>query len=925
VRKDDYHGSWRWKADDARRGLWLFPEGMTASLHDQLRTTIRFLGRVLGDVIRAEDGEVVFNQIEEIRQASVAFHREGTAKAAKVMAERLEGLSLPDTVRFAHSFACFLQITNIAEDQIQRKRGRGGDSRADTLAGAMRTLEAEGIDRAQVVDLLQRALIAPVITAHPSEVRRKSVLDRTGAIADDLDAFDQAKGDAERAAIERELVRQVSIFWRTRLLRSVKLGVGDEIENAVSYFERSFLPALPRLYAHWVEVLGEPESLNSFLRVGSWVGGDRDGNPFVTHAVLRQAMQRQSQAAVRMYLEAVNSLGAELSLSGRLAEVTPELQALADAAHDASPHRADEPYRQALTGIYARLAAAYLRLTGEPAPRLAASIAEPYDSPDALKADLETVLGSLLAKHGQAFSRGPLPDLIRAVDTFGFHLARLDLRQNSAVHSRTCAELLKVAGVCDNYDALDEAARRKLLVSELSHGRLLYSPFAEYSEETVREYGVLTAAAEVKRLYGKDAIRAYIVSNTQSVSDLLEVYLLLKEVGLFAPGDPPRAQVFAEPLFETIGDLRAAPETLKAYLELPLIRKLVEPIGLQEVMIGYSDSNKDGSYLTSTWELYQTSKALGRVTQAEGLRLQLFHGRGGAVGRGGGSSFDAILAQPGGTVNGRIRITEQGEVVANKYADPELARQSLETLTAGVVLASLRKAAEAEVAVPHAKVMETLSQGSMAAYRALVHETPGFVDYFYGATPITEIADLNIGSRPTSRQATRSIGGLRAIPWVFSWSQSRTMLPGWYGFGSAVAGAGVDLEELADLHESWPFFSSALANMEMVLAKADMAIAARYADLVEDKALADHVFGQIMAEWDRTHAALLKITRQTTLLDKSPDLAAAIRSRMPYIDPLNHLQIELIRRRRRGDEDEAVREGIHLTINGVAAGLRNTG
>ena len=902
---------------------------MASAAPDPLRTTVRFLGRVLGDVIRAEDGEAVFSQIEEIRQASVAFHRQGTAKAAGLMAERLGALSLTDTVRFAHSFACFLQITNIAEDQIQRRRGRGGDSRADTLAGAIRALEAQGTGLDAVVDLLRHALIAPVITAHPSEVRRKSVLDRVGAIADDLDAFDHAASEAERAAIERELVRQVSIFWRTRLLRSVKLGVGDEIENAVSYFERSFLPALPKLYAHWLQVLGNPPDLTSFLRVGSWVGGDRDGNPFVTADVLRQAMARQSQAALRLYLEDIHALGAELSMSARLAAVTPALQALADAAHDASPHRADEPYRQALTGIYARLAATYLRLIGEPPPRSPAAAALAYDTPDDLRADLATVLASLVEMHGAAFAEGPLPDLIRAVDTFGFHLARLDLRQNSAVHARTVAELLKVAGVAADYEALDEAARRDLLIGELSHGRPLHSPFADYSEETRREIAVLSAAAEVKRLYGRDSIRAYIVSNTTSVSDLLEVYLLLKEVGLFAPGDPPRtapkAQVFAEPLFETIDDLRAAPETLKTYLSLPLIRQLVEPIGLQEVMIGYSDSNKDGSYLTSTWELYQTSRALGRVARDEGLRLQLFHGRGGAVGRGGGSSFEAILAQPAGTVNGRIRITEQGEVVANKYADPELARQSLETLTAGVVLASLRRAAEADLSEAQARTMEALSRGSMAAYRALVHETPGFVDYFYAATPISEIADLNIGSRPTSRQATRSIAGLRAIPWVFSWAQSRAMLPGWYGFGAAVRDAGVPLTALADLHDSWPFFSSALANMEMVLAKADMAIAGRYAALVEDRALADAVFGQIQAEWERTTEALLAITGQTRLLDKNPDLAAVIRSRMPYIDPLNHLQIELIRRRRRGDTDEAVREGIHLTINGVAAGLRNTG
>jgi phosphoenolpyruvate carboxylase len=899
---------------------------MSPSLPDQLRATVRFLGKALGDVIRAEDGEAVFNQIEEIRQASVAFHREGGPKAAQAMARKLEGLTLPETVRFAHSFACFLQITNLAEDQIQRRRGRGGDSRADTLAGAIRALKAEGVDLAQVVELLRGALVAPVITAHPSEVRRKSVLDRVGAIADDLDAYDRAHGDAERAAAERELMRQVSIFWRTRLLRSVKLGVGDEIENAVSYFERSFLPELPRLYAHWLEVLGQPKDLTSFLRVGSWVGGDRDGNPFVTGEVMHQAMGRQARAALKVYLDSVHALGAELSLSAALVRVSPELQALAEAAHDASPHRADEPYRQALTGVYARLAATYLRLTGEPPSRAPAAKAPPYEAPDDFKADLETVLRSLIATHGDVFAQGPLPDLIRSVDTFGFHLARLDMRQNSAVHARTCAEMLKVAGVCDDYEALDEDARCKLLIAELSHGRLLYSPFETYGEETAREYAVLQAAAEAKRLYGKDAIRAYIVSNTQSVSDLLEVYLLLKEVGLYAPGDPPRAQVFAEPLFETIEDLRAAPQTLAMFLAIPLVRRLVEPIGLQEVMIGYSDSNKDGSYLTSTWELYKTSRALGQVTRDEGLRLQLFHGRGGAVGRGGGSSFEAILAQPSGTVNGRIRLTEQGEVVANKYADPELARQSLETLTAGAVLASLRKAAPSEVAGPHAKAMEALSQASFAAYRALVHETPGFVDFFYGATPIAEIADLNIGSRPTSRGGgARSLATLRAIPWVFSWSQSRTMLPGWYGFGSAVKDAGLPLNELAELHESWPFFSSALANMEMVLAKADMAIAGRYAALVEDRALGEQVFGQIRAEWERTIEALLAITRQSQLLEKNPDLAAVIRSRLPYIDPLNHLQIELIGRRRRGDVDQAVLEGVHLTINGVAAGLRNTG
>ncbi|WP_421934418.1 phosphoenolpyruvate carboxylase [Phenylobacterium sp.] len=894
---------------------------MPHSLPVQLRATVRFLGRILGDVIRSEDGLAVFEEIEQIRQASVALHRDGPDADAKGVESRLSQLSLPDAVRFAHSFACFLQITNIAEDQIQRRRGREGDGRPDTLAGALRSLAEAGIGPDQVADLLADAVIAPVITAHPSEVRRKSLLDRAGAIMEALEAHD-TPDVAARAAHERELVRQIAIIWRTRLLRGVKLGVADEIENAVSYFERSFLTELPRLYAHWRE-LTPGAGVPSFLKIGSWVGGDRDGNPFVTADIMRHAFARQARAALDSHLARINALGAELSISATLAQTPPALQALADRSPDTSPNRADEPYRRALTGVYARLAAAYPALTGgsvRPTP----FTGQPYTGPDELKADLQVLQDALIAQHGEVFAEGALPDLIRAVDCFGFHLATLDMRQNSAVHARVAAELLKVAGVCADYEALPEDERCDLLVRELSHGRLLYSPYAAYSEETAKEYAVLQAAAEAVRLYGPEAIKAYIVSNTTSVSDLLEVYLLLKEVGLYRPEDPADTRIFAEPLFETIADLRDAPGTMTRYLALPLVRALLAGAGRQEVMIGYSDSNKDGSYLTSTWTLHQTSTALVAATRAAGLSLQLFHGRGGTVGRGGGSSFDAILAQPAGTVNGHIRITEQGEVVANKYADPELARQSLETLTAGVVLASLRKR-DVSTREAYGAIMGRLSEASFRAYRALVYETPGFADYFFAATPIAEIADLNIGSRPTSRQATRTIEGLRAIPWVFSWSQARVMLPGWYGFGSAVAAAGLPPEQLQELHRNWPFFSTTLANMEMVLAKADIAIAKRYSGLVEDRGLADTIFGQISAEWERTTQALLSITGQSSLLENNPDLAAIIRSRLPYIDPLNHLQIELIRRRRSGDDTPEVREGIHLTINGVAAGLRNSG
>ncbi|HEX5007903.1 MAG TPA: phosphoenolpyruvate carboxylase [Hyphomonadaceae bacterium] len=890
---------------------------------EEQRSLVRMLGAVLGDVIREQDGEDVFRQIEDIRRASVSRHREASEATADALAAQLARLSVAETVRFVHSFACFLQIANIAEDHIQRRRGRAGDERPNTLAAVQRTLESQGVSREAMRTLLANGLVAPVITAHPSEARRKSVLDHQHAIGRDLDQLEHTRSDHERQEIDTDIRQQVSILWRTRLLRNVRIAVEDEIENAASYFEDSFLPAIPALYAHWQEILGA--DMPSFLRVGSWVGGDRDGNPNVDGATMARALQMHAAAALRLYLKEIHRLGAQLSLSSRLTKVTSELAALAEESKDRSPQRSDEPYRRVLTGIYARTASTLTSLTGARAAQTPAFEGKAYADPADLKSDLQTVQRSLLAHQGTSFSTGPLPDLIRAVDVFGFHLATLDMRQNASVHGRVVGELLALAGVSGDYEKLSEPERCRLLAGELGHGRPLSSPYAAYSDETQRELKTLAAAAEMKRRYGPESIRTYIISNTTAVSDLLEVYVLLKEVGLFRPGEAPETDVFAEPLFETIPDLRAAPQTMRTYLSLPLIRELHRRSGVVEVMIGYSDSNKDGSYLTSIWELQKASRALEGVVSAEGLRLQLFHGRGGAVGRGGGSSFEALLAQPAGTVNGRIRITEQGEVVANKYGDPELARQSLETLVAGVALASLGRGEGIPASEAHGETMDRLSQAAMQAYRKLVYDTPGFVDYFFAATPITEIAELNIGSRPTSRSATRTIQGLRAIPWVFSWAQSRAMVPGWYGVGSAIRDAGADVGMLKELYESWPFFRSALSNMEMVMVKSDLSIAQRYAELVEDRALAGKIFGAIRAEWQLTHDTLLKISGQSSLLERNPALAGMIQSRLPYIDPLNHLQIELIARRRKGDQSEEVREGILLAINGVAAGLRNTG
>lgn len=898
---------------------------MIQAADDRLRDEVRLLGGLLGEVIRDEGGQELYDRIEAVRQASVAWHRNAGAEDARRLEGLLGELSLDQAVGLAHGFAVFSLLANVAEDRAGKRRAReqsAAGARPDTPEGALERLKAAGRTPADARELLADALISPVLTAHPSEVRRKSVIDRIAAVSDLLDACDQNELACAPDVLMSGLRRQTTILWATRLVRQAGLVVQDEIDTVVSFLDRIFLHVAPAQLAEWRKRLDAPD-LAPFIRIGTWVGGDRDGNPNVDGAVLTAAFRSQARAVLRFYLDEVNALGAELSLSGSMSAVTPELTALAEASGDTSTHRADEPYRRVLSHVYARLAATHPVLTGQPAPRAAAFAAQSYAGPDAFRADLAVLRDSLIKTHGAVFADDGLARLITAADVFGFHMATLDLRQNSDVHERVVADLLKVAGVCPDYVALDEEGRLALLAAELASGRPLFSPYAEYAEETLKERAILQAAAEAIGRFGPQAIRTHIVSKTDAASDLLEVHLLLKEVGLYRPEDPAACPIQAAPLFETIDDLRAAKPTLERLLQEPSALAVARARGVQEVMIGYSDSNKDGSYLTSTWELHEASRALLDVTDAAGLRLQLFHGRGGAVGRGGGSSFAAVLGQPQGTVQGRIRVTEQGEVIANKYGEPEVARRNLDALTCGVLLASLAPPPDAELTKRHGPTLERLSRASMAAYRALVYETDGFVDYFRAATPIAEIADLKIGSRPASRTASPAIEDLRAIPWVFSWSQSRVMLPGWFGFGSAVQG--VDLDELRAMARDWPFFRTLIQNMEMVMAKADMTIARRYAALVPDQALADRILGEILKEWERTHAAVLAVTGQDALLGGQPELDRLIRLRMPYVEPLNHVQIELIRRRRAGDDDPRVREGILLALNGVAAGLRNSG
>jgi phosphoenolpyruvate carboxylase len=878
---------------------------------------IRYLGKLLGDVIRVYGGNELFQRIENIRASSVDRHR-GIADST-ALTRGLDALNLDDTLAFVRGFMLFSMLANLAED-----RSGGLNESGSNVAAALQRLNTLGISLEQAAALLDKALIVPVLTAHPTEVMRKSMIDHRNRIAElmrhrDLGRTESPEGDA----IEEAILRQIALLWQTRPLRRERLYVADEVEIALTYLRDIFLPVLPALYARWERQLEHRP--RSFLRLGSWIGGDRDGNPNVTADSLRLALGRASQSVLESYLEQLHALGSELSVSTDLAKTTEAVAKLALRSGDANPGRADEPYRRAVISVYGRLSATYQRIVGHAPPRPTATPGEPYANVDELRSDLVDIALSLReGGAGLLATGGALGRLIRAVETFGFHLATLDLRQNSDVHARVVADLLKVAGVESDYLALDEAARVNLLRQELASERLLASPFADYAEETRSELAIARAAAKAHEQYGAAAITTYIISKCESVSDMLEVNILLKEAGLFRPHDPAAAAIMVVPLFETIGDLERSAHIMRAWLALPEIRAAADRRGYQEVMVGYSDSNKDGGYLTSVWSLNRATRELAAAFKETNTAMQIFHGRGGAVGRGGGSSFEAIRAQPGGTVQGRIRITEQGEVIAAKYGTRDGAALNLESIASATLLASLEPMTSAQETGRYRQAMEDISHEAFSAYRGLVYETEGFRTFFRQMTPLLEIAELKIGSRPASRTKSDRIEDLRAIPWVFSWAQARVMLPGWYGVGQALRNF-PDQSLLREMAASWPFFKATLDNLEMVLAKSDMAIAQRYSTLVQDQSLATRIFDRIRDGWTQTHDCLLSITQQSKLLEKNPVLDASIRLRLPYIEPLNLLQVELLKRHRAGETDARVREGIQLSINAVATALRNSG
>jgi phosphoenolpyruvate carboxylase len=907
-----------------------------------LRDDIRLLGRILGDTVREQEGEAVFAIVERIRQTSVRFHRDEDETARHDLEAALNGLSREETIQIIRAYSFFSHLANIAEDQhhIRRTRAHGlaaSAPREGTMAHALARAEEASISHDQLRSFFDHALISPVLTAHPTEVRRKSTIDREMEIARLLAERDRGELTPEEDAATNEALRRaVLTLWQTHILRRNKLAVIDEVANGLAYYDYTFLRELPRFYAVLEDQLGSLDpawnsfSVPPFLRMGSWIGGDRDGNPFVTAEVLSHTLRMQSNCALSFYLDQLHLLGSELSLDARLVRMSEELEKLAVRSPDRSPHRREEPYRRAISGIYARLAATARILDQFAVPRQPVGDAPPYAAAAELKADFDVMHRSLTTNGSALLARGRLRSLRRAVDVFGFHLAAIDLRQNSDVHERTVGELFEMTRPGSEYSALAERARIPLLLDELTTARPLASPFLSYSAETTSELAILRVAAQAQQQYGKEAVPNYVISKTNGVSDILEVALLLKEAGLLRPREGELG-VNIIPLFETIADLRNCALVMDELLGLSEYQRFLEGRGrTQEVMLGYSDSNKDGGFLASAWALYKAEIALLEVFRRHNVRLRLFHGRGGSVGRGGGPSYQAILAQPDGAVQGSIRITEQGEVIASKYSNPEVGRRNLEILAAATLEATLLQPDRAASREEFLAAMEELSAQAYRAYRDLVYETGGFERYFWESTVIGEIADLNIGSRPASRTKSMHIADLRAIPWVFSWAQCRLMLPGWYGFGSAIeawlAAHPIDgMARLRAMYAEWPFFASLLSNMDMVLAKSDIAIASRYAELVQDADLRDAIFSRLRAEWQSSVTAVLAIMEQEILLEKNPLLARSIRNRFPYLDPLNHVQIELLKRHRAGDSDERAVQGIHLTINGIAAGLRNSG
>ena len=897
-----------------------------------LRTDIRRLGTQLGDALVRQDGPDLLDQVEQVRTLARALRRDDSAQTEE-LASLLTGIESVEAIRLVRAFTIYFHLANTAEqvhrvDDLRTSASASSNRFVDTVA----KLQAAGVSDSEIVAAARSARLQPVFTAHPTEASRRSILDKLGEIAVLIEERSELQSDpARRRRIDRRIDELIDAMWLTDELRVDRPDPVDEARSILYYVTEILADGVPDLLHDIDESLrsigGRPTGAETPIRFGSWVGGDRDGNPNVTPETTREVLALQRARALRLLINEVEQLSSELSVSTAVAKISPELKAAIEQDRQDFPGLAgrlevlspNEPYRQRLTVIHRRL-----QQTAEatPGPRA-------YDGPEELAADLTQLGDSLEANGGTLLARGRLARVRRIVALAGFHLATLDIREHAERHHDSLTALFEPLGV--DYAALSRDERITLLTEELAGRRPLAPPTADKATPSLDLMSTLRA--EMDRS-GDAVVESYIISMTRDVDDVLAPAVLARDVGLI---DLPCkvARVGFVPLFETIDDLRRIGTVLRDLLTNEPYRQLVELRGnVQEVMVGYSDSNKDGGITTSQWEIHKALRQVAEVSAETGIRIVVFHGRGGSVGRGGGPTNAAILSQPPGVVTGGVKITEQGEVIADKYGLPSLARRNLDLALSAVLEASLLRRQpihQADRLERWDDIMEQMSEAAYTAYRALV-DAPGLVEYFRTSTPVEELGAMNIGSRPARRSGSGGLAGgiedLRAIPWVFGWTQSRQIIPGWFGVGTAIetARTGGYEDDLPVMASDWPFFATFLSNVEMTLVKTDLAIARHYIDRLVDPEL-HHFFDLIAAEYDRTVAGVEWI-KGSELLGDLPLLKRTLTVRDTYLDPINVLQVELLARSREQSGDEAERllqRALLLTVNGVAAGLRNTG
>lgn len=901
-----------------------------------LSDDVYLLAGILGEVLRHSGGERAYQATEAARAAAKAL-RSGDAEAGMALDLLVGGLSGEEAESLVRAFTNYFQLINLAEDseRIRRVRVREAEAegpRRGSLREAVALLAARGVSAAEIQALLAGAQIRLVLTAHPTEARRRTIiakLARIFAILRDLDERVTLPDDAVRA--RQRLAHTIEELWYSDEVRAIGLTVLDEVRTSLVYLLSTFVEVIPRIYRDLEAALAESYpgvdiDLPPLLMPGTWIGGDRDGNPFVTPAVTREALAVMQSAALGLLDGRLLDLAGRLSLAESISGPAPLLDPLiADLAllfpeHAAQVMRGNsgEPYRQAVTLMRERLRATLEQRSGG------------YPDSAALITDLRVIDRSLRAQGAALIADGDLRDIIRLTQVFGFHLAVMDIRDHARRNAAAMADILHSAGVSADFADLNEEARVALLCAEIDNPRpLIPQGLGHYGKETQEVVETFRMVAEALTGQHRGAIETYVISGAEHPSDVLTVLLLMKETGLAERGGH-NARLSIAPLFEQDQGLRDAPDTMRRLLELPAYRQALASRGnAQEVMVGYSDSNKEIGFFGSAWSLYRAQRDLTALFAQAGVRQTFFHGRGGAIGRGGGPTNVAILAQPPDSVNGRIKLTEQGEVIASRYATAPIAHRELELVT-GAVLAStvgLLAMPNAGTLTEFGEAMSAITEASIAAYRALVYDDPDFVTFFEEATPVSEIAQLQIGSRPARRQQSRRIEDLRAIPWVFSWTQSRFLLPGWYGVGAGLAFGRerFGLEHLQQMEETWPFFAATIANAEMALAKSDLDIARRYANLVQRESIRERIWAAIQSEHARAVAEILILTDQERLLQRDPVLRRSIDRRNPYVDPISFVQVDLLRRMRGGESDSDTLRTILRTVNGIAGGLKNTG